>query len=454
MLRAIFGRAGDGFTESCRSVLRRTAPVAACGLHLIAGAATQGAALELPSYSDSVLAEWQQRYPRGILSNYREVILPRVDADARRVFEDVVFQFPMRIEGREPFAFAADSGNRVIYMSVQSLKFLDELSIAEAWLSRNGYSLESLFDYLLMLRNWQAQEPPPPVLPTLCVPDNVLDDQEVDLRAQRSFATAIFFVMLHELGHIYHGHGGYEGIDPSEARRNEADADAFAIAIMARVGDVPVGVVALFMTMAHLYENQEDFSSDDERELNLAARTHPLSADRLISFADALEASAGDFSASGLPADVLAATAGQLRIVAGDFMEIQRTAAVMDRPIRPGDLGPRRPGELLGNSCDAGAAADGVFSGRFVGTIVINDVEFDLLTEMARSGDQVRGQSSYGLGVSEFEGIVEGDTLHYQWRLGPNWGRGRLTFANGFYEGHWGNQDSDSNGGAMRLSSQ
>ena len=92
-----------------------------------------------------------------------------------------------------------------------------------------------------------------------------------------------------------------------------------------------------------------------------------------------------------------------------------------------------------------------MFSGTFRGTIIVNNVEFDIDAEMARSGDQVRGRSNYGLGVSDFEGIVEGDTLHYRWRLGPNWGRGRLTFADGAYEGTWGNLDSESNGGAMRL---
>ena len=380
-----------------------------------------------------------------------QVILPRVDADARRVFADVVFEFPLRIEGREPFAFAADSNNRIVYMSIQSLKFLDEITIAEAWLARNGYSLESLFDYLLMLRNWRAAEPPPPVLSTLCVPDNVLDDRETDERAQRSFATAIFFVMLHELGHIYYNHRGYDGVDPAVARKNEVDADAYALEVMARVGDIPVGVIYLFMTMAHLYEHQEDFSSEVERELNLARRTHPISAERLMRFAETMEKTAGDFTASGLPADVIAASAAQLRIVAMDFTEIQRTAALMDKPIKPADLGPRRPGETLGQGCSSAAGSAGAFSGNFRGTIVVNGVAFDLQTRMTRSGDRVGGQSDYGLGVSDFEGIVEGETLHYRWRLGPSWGRGRLTLANGVYEGLWGNLDSETNGGAMRL---
>ena len=111
------------------------------------------AAIEPPAYSDALLAEWQQRYPRGILYNFREVILPKLDPDERRALESVGFRFPMRIKQRDPFAFAADSQNRTIFMSIQSLKFLDEANIAIAWLDRNGYSTESVYNYLPMLRN-------------------------------------------------------------------------------------------------------------------------------------------------------------------------------------------------------------------------------------------------------------------------------------------------------------
>ena len=87
-------------------------------------------ARKLPQYSDAVIAEWQQRYPRGIYSNFREVILPRLSSEQRARLGDLVFEFPPRIEGHEPFGFAADANGQIIYMSVQSLKFLDDASIA------------------------------------------------------------------------------------------------------------------------------------------------------------------------------------------------------------------------------------------------------------------------------------------------------------------------------------
>ena len=117
---------------------------------ILISARSPAIATESPAYDDALLAEWQQRYPRGILSNFREVILPRLDPEERRVLEHVGFRFPLRINGREPFAFAADSQNRTIFMSIQSLKFLDDANVAIAWLERNGYSQESAYNYLTM----------------------------------------------------------------------------------------------------------------------------------------------------------------------------------------------------------------------------------------------------------------------------------------------------------------
>ncbi len=405
----------------------------------------------LPDYSDAQLAEWQQRYPRGILYNFREVMLPRMDAEERRILGNVGFRFPLRIPGREPFGFAADSANRTVFMSIQSLKFLDDLSIAFAWLDRNGYSQESAYQYLTMLRNWQAPTPPPAIFQTLCVPADATDDADVDSLSQKTFSTAVVFIILHELGHIHLGHAGYDGISAAQARSNERDADVFALRMLARIGDVPLGVVNLFMTMSYLHEARTDFSSESAHAMRLAARTHPLSAERLTSFADALEASADTYSGSGLTQLEVLTTAAQIRIIARNFLDIQRLVALVGPTIRPEDLGPVRHGEKLGQACQATAVMAGAFSGLFAGSITVAGVEFDVEAEMQRTGDTVTGRSSYGLGVSQFEGTVDGETLRYRWWLAGNAGHGVLTRTSNGYEGTWGNGTSEIDGGLMRL---
>ena len=285
------------------------------------------------------------------------------------------------------------------------------------------------------------------MLSTLCI----TDDAEVDSLAQKSFSTAVVFILPQELGHIYLNHRGYEGVEPATARANESAADAFALKTLARIGDVPLGVVNLFLAMAYLHESRTDFSSDSDHALQLAARTHPLSAERLKVFADALEASAEGYSGSGLTRLQIVTTAAQVRVVAQNFLEIQQLTALVGQTIRPEDLDPVRAGEKLGRPCNKVMAAAGAFSGIFRETITVNGVDFDLDVEMTRSGDNVRGRSSYGIGVSEFEGILEGDTLHYQWRLGGNVGRGILTRTASGYVGSWRNGNSATDGDATRL---
>lgn len=408
-------------------------------------------AQQLPAYSDAVLAEWQQRYPRGIYSNFREVILPRLSPEQRERIGSLVFEFPPRIESHEPFGFAADANGRIIYMSVQSLRFLDEASIAAAWLNRNGYTMESLTNYWLMLRNWDDSDPPPPMLRTLCIPADAIANREVDELSQKIFSTAIFFIMLHEIAHVIAEHDGYANIDPEEARAREEAADAFALDIMARVGDAPLGVVNLFLAMTYFSDNSADFPTMRAYEKNLAKRTHPLSPDRLRVFADTLEETAADYSGSGINPVEIAVIAGQIRLIASTLKDIELLTSLSGNAISPADLGPMKPGEKLGRSCHGDYSGTRPFSGRFKGVTTVNNVEFDLEAELRRDGNRVTGRSSYGLGFSTIEGVIEAGTMHYRWKLGQWTGSGVLTHSEGRYSGEWVNDDPSRGSGMIRL---
>ncbi len=408
-------------------------------------------AQKLPHYSDAVLAEWQQRYPRGIYSNYREVILPRLSPEQRNRLGNLVFEFPPRIESHEPFGFAADANGQIIYMSVQSLKFLDDASIAAAWLNRNGYTMESLTNYWLMLRNWKGSDVPPPMLSTLCIPPDAISNQDVDELSQKIFSTAIFFVMLHEIGHVLGEHGGYENITPAVARAREQAADAFALDVMAKVGDAPLGVVNLFLAMTYFSDNSADFATTRAYEENLAQRTHPLSPERLRIFADTLEETATNYSGSGINRVEFTVIAAQIRLIAGTLKDIELLTSLSGQAISPADLGPMKPGEKIGRSCTDDYSGTQAFSGRFKGVTTVNNVEFDLEAELQRDGNRVTGRSSYGLGFSTIEGVVEAGTMHYRWKLGQWTGRGVLSHADGIYNGEWINDDPAQGSGMIRL---
>ncbi len=425
-----------------------------CLLFVIAGLPSNAFPAKLPHYTDAVLAEWQQRYPRGIHSNYREVILPHLSAAQREKLVDLVFEFPLRIDSQEPFGFAADANGQIIYMSVQSLKFLDEASIAAAWLNRNGYTMESLTNYWLMLRNWKDITPPPPLLSTLCIPSDAIADHEVDELSQKIFSTAIFFVMLHEIGHVLAEHDGYSTVTPAVARAREEAADAFALEVMAKVGDAPLGVVNLFLAMTYFSDSGADFPTADAYVENLAQRTHPLSPERLRTFADTLEETAADYSGSGINRVEFVLIAGQIRLIADTLKEIELLTSLSRQAIGPADLGPMKPGEKLGRSCAGDYSGIRPFSGRFRGTTTVNNVEFDLEAELHRDGDRVIGRSSYGLGFSTIEGVIEAETMYYRWKLGKRTGRGVLKHTGGSYDGEWANDDPTQGSGMIRLKRQ
>lgn len=58
-------------------------------------------------------------------------------------------------------------------------------------------------------------------------------------------------MLARKLGHVLYQHPGYDGLERSETRRNEAQADAFALDIVARVGEPPMGMVPVFMLTAY-----------------------------------------------------------------------------------------------------------------------------------------------------------------------------------------------------------
>ena len=115
----------------------------------------------------------------------------------------------------------------------------------------------------------------------LCIPPNAWDIRDIADRATRVFDTEVLFVLLHEYGHVFHGHPGNVAVRPEVSRANEEAADRFALDLLARVGEVPLGVALLFFTMSHL--------SDE------VARTHPVSPDRLMSVARHLTTAARSF---------------------------------------------------------------------------------------------------------------------------------------------------------------
>jgi hypothetical protein len=83
--------------------------------------------------------------------------------------------------------------------------------------------------------------PFPPVFRKLGIPDNARDESAVSNRSDRNFGNTIVLLLAHELGHALKKHRT-DLRNLVEKRKQEVEADALAIEMMRRIGQVPVGI--------------------------------------------------------------------------------------------------------------------------------------------------------------------------------------------------------------------
>jgi hypothetical protein len=159
----------------------------------------------------------------------------------------------------------------------------------------------------------------PPPLQALQIPDNALKDPRVDQLALGHFVTARTFILLHELGHLYHAH---RATSYEQSRHNEEEADRFAAVVMRRTPLTPLGALVFFFADAH-WSGYPSSAQD----------THPLSGSRLRSLARQID-----------DPDI---AAGLEKV--GEFLDDPDIRAGFAATGKAGELAalaPRRPGEM------------------------------------------------------------------------------------------------------------
>jgi len=409
-------------------------------------------------YEDSTLTYWQGRYSKGIKENFYEVIIPKLTAEERRKLSGVKFEFPLRGPDDSPFTFY--SMPSAVTMPIFSIKFFDDLMVANAWLNRNGYSPETAYQYISMLKyknvkDFGGRYPEP--LGALKIPNNALDDPNVDSLANKLLDSAIIYILLHELGHVFYDHPGYGPEVPREnARLNEDQADRFAIEIMRRMNAQPTGMMFVFQAFAYGTPNRGDYKSDSEYQAELKKATHPLTEDRMRRIAEGLRAAKDDFAREYKDLETGRANieyiAEQIDLVAeilGD-RDIQRLISESARRTTLASLAPKRHGEMIGTPEDLISKESlEPFHGVYEGNLSMNGELLPVTLILRRNGKNVTGQYSYGVGSGNLIGIVEGDQLFYKWQEGGSSGSGHVKAleAGERIDGTWGNGESWDNGG-------
>jgi hypothetical protein len=410
-------------------------------------------------YDDRLLAQRQPHYRDIMLGNLQKVFLPKLTVDERRRLQHLSVDFPPRGPERGLFEYFAERSGRVV-MSTMSIRFLGDLAVSYAWLDANGYTMESVTDYISMLKYQDAARfggryPDPPT--ALRIPANATDHPRVDNLSQQILSQSISFILLHEMGHVLHQHPGYgPGVSRARARENEDEADRFALETLRRVGQPVNGLLFLLLSMAHFVPHRADFASDAEYQTHLTQATHPLTSDRITRLSQYLRQHAGDY---GRLQDNPGAAAASIRWVADAIdkevvpvladPDQQRLMALRGRSMTLAGLAPRRPGETMATPTAAARTAPMPFHGVFDGEIDDGTTRLPVRAVLSRQGDRVSGQYSFGAGQGHIEGLVEGETLNYRWRTAMGAGQGVLRSSRdgSRVDGTWGYGDRSSGGG-------
>lgn len=272
--------------------------------HLLLGVLMlTGLAVVLPSdqaaaqiYSDADLEPEAVRLRNAVQRIYNIGIRPSLTKDETDALGDFDFSFPMPGPESPLMAFAATTDGQTIITPLMSLKAVEDLTTAYAWLYYNNYSLSTIDLYFTMLRYHDPADFPggvfPKILDALGVPpDAYKTDKRVDELSLSLRNEAFAFIIAHELGHIRYRHKPIDQITGQQAQADEAQSDDFALEIFDRTSTPPLGPVLFFQ--AHIYNllHTVEFGQidPDERRSVLLQMTHPLSVDRIQRMIDFVE---------------------------------------------------------------------------------------------------------------------------------------------------------------------
>jgi len=421
-------------------------------------------------YEEKDLKYWQTRYPTNIQWNFDNLILERVTQTEKAKLIDVRLDFPLVGRGdmkNDPIAYYSHPPSGIVTLPIYSIKFYDDISIAAAWLEMNGYSQETIMDYISLLKYANPLRFPggkiPPPREALYIPENALDNRVVDGLSQKVLKSSIVWILAHELGHILYSHPSYDEVSIEEAQDNEREADSFATEMFRRIGIPPAGMAIFFTVLVHWLLNRGDFLSDAVwEEYVKKGTTHPVSRERIHSISQELKASPDDFGAAEPNSEkakrVVMNIAGQMEGIAKKLEPgVQRLIRARALAVTLETLKPRKIGEISVSgyddivSFDKSVAFNGMYQGLHTRKLAEGKTEsLNCCLMLERSGNDVVGRFNFGVGEGTLEGQVVENELHFDWKWGDTFGRGVLQQEEAMEEfsGNWGYEDSKDNGGS------
>jgi hypothetical protein len=258
------------------------------------------------------------------------------------------------------------------------------------------------------------------------------------------------FLLAHEVGHALKKHRT-DLHEPAERRKQEIEADAFAIEVMRRIGQVPTGLDFWFDVERIRHVAPTKFPTEAEWQKYLASFDHPVTSERLEALAVAIEKAPDSFARNqdnqALWSQRSKMLAQYFRLAAPQWTTnpVARMAEYSRvRELRLADLKPRKAAFTIPGTTEQEPNFNGLFAVRRTAADGGQD-RVDLL--LLRSGDEVMGGYSSGKTDGFIEGKIVDGVLHFTWREGALNGRGVAQAEGETLRGTWGTGGSDEGGG-------
>jgi hypothetical protein len=274
-------------------------------------------------YTASELDRAANVYGPNLRLVWEEDFFSRLTPVERSQAGQVRLELPLVGAHRHPLDFYSDVPTHRVFLPIASVKFVDDLAVANAYYVRRDCFAGPISDYAAILRFRPTVLSGSP-LQTLGVPASALDDRFVDDVAQKTLKSTIFFVMAHEYAHVMYHHAGYSLVTAAQAQRQEEEADAFALQVMRRIGVPPLALVQFFTLVSRLEPSPVEFRTTAEYEAYVRQEaTHPVSGLRILAVAQAIEDGKADFARLQTEPKVweakLQTAVEQLRIIGRDM---------------------------------------------------------------------------------------------------------------------------------------
>ena len=249
-------------------------------------------------YSIGELEQAKSVYGENVRWNWESIIKRNLTLYEGGRLKQVTLELPLIGEGTSrgnPFTIYGKRLNQqyAIVLPILTLRFLDDLTIATAWLNAKGYSLETLASYVAYLKyapeeSFPESKFPQPLEALGLTREDALSDTKIDEVAQKLYKSLVVWLLAHELGHALYA----DDLDEKQGLQEEIEqqADAFALELMRRVRAEPVGI-GVYFNLLYQWQKVESETSDPNQwtEYVKSLGVHVISAPRLLALSRSLE---------------------------------------------------------------------------------------------------------------------------------------------------------------------